>query len=181
MHYVICVKWLCYICDLTCKYCDLTYWYVWHDSWCQESWVSLICVTWLPSNVGYDWHTCATWNIPGDQTWFICLRDMTHSYVRHDDSFICMTWLIHMCDTTTDSYVWNDSPWLTHKSGMTPFKRATRLNHICDMKDASGPNAWNIKTQKTVTRGFRPNAIGKLVTRSLSWSQYGVATVSRID
>ena len=33
--------------------------------------------------------------------------DMTHSYVRHD-SFICVTWLIHVCDMT-HSYVWHDS------------------------------------------------------------------------
>jgi len=32
---------------------------------------------------------------------------MTHSYVWHD-SFICVTWLIHMCDVT-HSYVWHDS------------------------------------------------------------------------
>jgi len=33
--------------------------------------------------------------------------DMTHSYVWHD-SFIRVTWLIHMCDMT-HSYVWHDS------------------------------------------------------------------------
>ena len=33
--------------------------------------------------------------------------DMTHSYVWHD-SFICVTWLIHMCDMT-HSYVWHNS------------------------------------------------------------------------
>jgi len=32
---------------------------------------------------------------------------MPHSYVWHD-SFICVTWLIHMCDMT-HSYVWHDS------------------------------------------------------------------------
>jgi len=41
---------------------------------------------------------------------------MTHSYVWHD-SFICVTWLIHMCDMT-HSYVWHDSficvTWLIH-------------------------------------------------------------------
>ena len=43
--------------------------------------------------------------------------DMTHSYVRHD-SFICATWLIHMCDMT-HSYVRHD--W---------FIWVTRLIHI---------------------------------------------------
>ena len=40
-------------------------------------------------------------------TWLIHMCDMTHSYVWHD-SFICVTWLIHMCDMT-HSYVWHDS------------------------------------------------------------------------
>jgi len=40
-------------------------------------------------------------------TWLIHMCDMTHSYVWHD-SFICVTWPTHMCDMT-HSYVWNDS------------------------------------------------------------------------
>ena len=30
-------------------------------------------------------------------TWLIRMCDVTHSYVRHD-SFVCVTWLIRMCD-----------------------------------------------------------------------------------
>jgi len=52
-------------------------------------------------------------------TWLIHMCDMTHSYVCHD-SFICVTWLIHMCDMT-QSYVWHDS-----------FICVTWLIHICD-------------------------------------------------
>jgi len=40
-------------------------------------------------------------------TWLIHMCDRTHSYVWHD-SFIYVTWLIHMCDMT-HSYVWHDS------------------------------------------------------------------------
>jgi len=47
--------------------------------------------------------------------------DMTPSYVWHD-SFICVTWLIHMCDMTP-SYVWQDAliyvTWLMHTCDMT--------------------------------------------------------------
>ena len=46
--------------------------------------------------------------------------DMTHSYASHD-SFICVTWLIHMCHMT-HSYVRHDS-----------FICVTWLNHMCDM------------------------------------------------
>jgi len=54
-------------------------------------------------------------------TWLIHMCDMTHSYVWHD-SFICVTWRIHMYDMT-HSHVWNNSficaPWLTHMCDTT--------------------------------------------------------------
>jgi len=40
-------------------------------------------------------------------TWLIHMCDMTHSYVWHD-SFICVTWLIHISDMT-HPYGWHDS------------------------------------------------------------------------
>ena len=137
--------------------CDMTDSYVWHDWIIRVTWLiymrdmthvyawnSFICVTWLI-------HTC-------DMTHFTiklchlhrCLREtqktilivtqthesihfklepyihMTHFYAWN--SFICVTWLIHMCDMThlttklchltsswliymreTHSYVWHDS------------------------------------------------------------------------
>jgi len=69
---------------------------------------------------------------------------------RWRGSFICVTWLHHMCDMT-HSYVWLDSfirvacsflrvPWLIHMCDMThscvchdSFLRVTRLIHVCDM------------------------------------------------
>ena len=53
-------------------------------------------------------------------TWCIHMCDMTRSYVRHD-SFICATWLIYMCDMT-HSYVWRDS-----------FMCVTWRIHMCDV------------------------------------------------
>jgi len=54
-------------------------------------------------------------------TWLIHVCDMTHSYVWHD-SFICVIWLIHICDAT-HPYVWHDSSicvtWLIHMCDMT--------------------------------------------------------------
>jgi len=44
---------------------------------------------------------------------------MTHSHVWHD-SFICVTWLVHKCDTTY-SYMWYD-----------PFICATSRIHLCN-------------------------------------------------
>ena len=77
--------------------CDMTHWYVWHDSF--------LCVTWLihmcDMTHSYVWHDsfiCVTW--------LIHMCDMTHSYVWHDsficaayvwyDSFIYVTWLINV-------------------------------------------------------------------------------------
>ena len=87
---------------------------------------------------------------------------MTHSYVWHDsfirvtwlihmcdiadslhDSFICVTWLIHMCDMT-HSYVWHDSficvTWLIRMCDMThscvwhdSFICLTCIMHMCDL------------------------------------------------
>ena len=67
---------------------------------------------------------------------------MTHSHVWHD-SFICATWLIHMCDMT-HSHVWHDSftcgTWLIHVCDMIhsrvrhdSFICVTWLVHVCDM------------------------------------------------
>jgi len=54
-------------------------------------------------------------------TWLIHMCDRTHLYVWQD-SFICVTWLIHMYDIymcdRTHSYVWHDS-----------FINVTRLVH----------------------------------------------------
>jgi len=66
--------------------CDMTHWYVWHDS--------LICVTWLiHMTLWHVWHDpliCVTWLI------HIC--DMTHSHTRHD-SFMNVIQLIYICVT----------------------------------------------------------------------------------
>jgi len=53
-------------------------------------------------------------------TWLIHMCDMTHSYVCHD-SFMCVQWLIHMC-AMTHSYVCHDS-----------FICVTWLIHMCDI------------------------------------------------
>jgi len=72
---------------------------------------------------------------------------MTHLYVWHD-SFICVTWLIHMCDMT-HSYVWHDS-FISQEFELVPPRAAPShtkapppppeqlvisylRSHICDM------------------------------------------------
>jgi len=69
------------------------------------------------SEIAHVVHECVTFICV---TWLIHICDMTHSYVWHD-SFICVTWLIHMCDMTY-SYVWHDS-----------FICVTCHIHMCDM------------------------------------------------
>jgi len=65
-------------------------------------------------------------------TWFIHVCNMTRLYVWHA-SFICVTWLVHMCNMT-HSYVRHDSftcvTWLLHVRDMTPqYERPVSL--IC--------------------------------------------------
>jgi len=52
-------------------------------------------------------------------TWLIHLCDTTHSSVWHDSTF-CVTWLIYLCDMPHSS-LWHDS-----------FISVTWLNHLCD-------------------------------------------------
>jgi len=65
-------------------------------------------------------HPCVRHDSFISVTWLIHMRDMKHSYAWHD-SFIRVTWLIHMwvvscihmCDVT-DSYVSDMIPHVTH-------------------------------------------------------------------
>jgi len=70
-------------------------------------------------------------------TWPIHMRDMTHSCVWHDSS-ICVTWLIFMRDMT-HSYVWHDSyicvTWLMFMRDMT---------HSCVCHDSFVSVTWHI-------------------------------------
>jgi len=64
---------------------------------------------------------------------------MTRSYVWHD-SFICVTWLVHMCDMTR-SYVWHDSficvTWLIHVThSRNPL--ITRVPWLCWISHVAG-------------------------------------------
>jgi len=87
--------------------------YVWHDV--------LLCVTWLIHMCDITHHmNDVIWTISHGQNHGSCHRyeccdliwmmwSKNDSYVWHD-SFICVTWLIHMCDMT-HSYVWHDSSY----------------------------------------------------------------------
>jgi len=83
-------------------------------------------------------HKCVCGNTGSYMYCVITLIHMTHSYVTHlymwHDSFICVTWLIHMCDMT-HSYVWHVTHlYMWHDS----FICVTWLIHMCDM--------WRIPT-----------------------------------
>jgi len=82
----------------SCHTCACVMWHVWmsHVIHMNES------VTHMYES--YMWHVSFICYIRRDSfiyvTWLIHLRDMTHSYMWHDSSSIYATWLIHMCNMT---------------------------------------------------------------------------------
>ena len=99
--------------------CDMTHWYLWHDSLMSVSWLIDTC----DMTHSYMWHDSfiyVTWLIHKCvMTRVMCVTslmhtcDMTHLHLRHDwltlvtavtyvwhDSFIYVSWLIHIRDMT---------------------------------------------------------------------------------
>jgi len=100
--------------------------YVWHeghDSICW-TWLILVNMTHSICMMHYDEGMFIC------VTWLVHMCDMTRSYVWHD-SIICVTWLVHMCHMTR-SYVWHDSficvTWLVHMCDMTRFLEHDAFN-----------------------------------------------------
>ena len=144
--------------------CDMTHWYVWHDSLTLSAspWTSdvtdyaMVSMTFL-----YVWHDsfmCVTC--------LIHMCDMTHSYVWHD-SFTCVTWLIHMSDITHPRslpVLGLVLSWNTH--GIYDlFTRVTWLIHTCDMThpymwhdsficDVTHPHDWHDSIKFDVNRWY---------------------------
>jgi len=82
--------------------CDVIHWRL-HVTWfIHKCDIYVMSCLWIHSAKGCtnSWRYC--WQLVM-QWWCMCdmihLSDMTHSYVWHD-SFICVTWRIHMCDMT---------------------------------------------------------------------------------
>jgi len=148
--------WITRTCVMAWLMCDMTHLHVWRDSF---TWLVHMCdMTHLHEQpVGESvgavwWHdSCGTCHT----RCLVC--DMTHSHVWHD-SFMCVTWLIHMCDMThlhdtftcvtwlihvcdmTHSHVWHVThddlyvTWLIQSHGWhDSFMCVTWLIHMCDM------------------------------------------------
>jgi len=138
--------------DSDLQVCGITDFDVWRAMTHSSVWHDLFMyVTWL-IHLWHDWfmpHRCdvALSHECHDRFMYVTLThsyvcDITHSYVWHD-SFICVTWRIHMCDMA-HSYVRHEScicvTWLIHMRDMThsyvwhdSFIRVTWLIHMCDM------------------------------------------------
>jgi len=124
-------SWHTYECDV------IVHIWISHDLRMNVSCASFTCATWFIHS--YMSFTCATWFI---YMWHIHTCVMTYSYVHNDvcelcvkwlyicdiyvhlshvrhDSFICdtfirMSWLIHMCTMTYASYALNDYIYVTY-------------------------------------------------------------------
>jgi len=115
----ICVTWLVRMCDTThmcmiwlhgsVDWCNersiryMTHSYVWHDSFKCVTLLIYMCDM-TQSCVSHDMchgtHTSLMVSSDPLDTWLIYMCYITHSYVWHD-SFICVKWLIHMCDNVS--------------------------------------------------------------------------------
>jgi len=112
------VIYICLIC-VTCIILILYVWYtsvsyVWHAS--SSCYMCDIHLFHMFASFPYVWHASSSF----------CLCDihhMHHSNVGHD-SFICATWLIHMCDMT-DSHVRHDT--FIHKAWLIPMWDTTDI------------------------------------------------------
>jgi len=107
---------------------------MWHDSfiWGRggsvgESW------WWGCDPLKGVWHSYVTWLIHMRQeaiTHYMTLSVVTWLVHTWHDSFMCVTWLIHMCDMT-HSYVWHDSficvTWLIHTWHDSCIRDMTRV------------------------------------------------------
>jgi len=132
LHYVwhdsctLCVTWLMYImCDMTHLH------YVWHDSctlcvtWLMYiMYVVFICVTWLMyiSCMYVEWVMSHIWitSVQESHVLVIHMCDMTHVY----QSFICVTWLIPMCNMIC-------ATWLIPMFGVTHSHTTDHLRWEC--------------------------------------------------
>jgi len=135
--------------SVTRRYSRLRHPYMWHgpDLSVSATWLNKggsasrkYSLLWHDASIWGTWHkrlgqTSGARAVLRKHVWhntFICVTwldhmcIMTHSYVWYD-SFICVTWLIHMC-AMTHSYVCHDAfpsvTWLIHIC-------ATWLNHTC--------------------------------------------------
>jgi len=84
--------------------CDMTFLNEWRDVFKRVTWLYISCGTHRSLHVPHSivWHDSFIY-----VTRLLHMCETTHLYVWHD-SFICVTWLIHMC-AMTHSYAWHDS------------------------------------------------------------------------
>ena len=100
--------------------------HVWHDSCThmlnEETYVTPLhpcsrSYTWDSLFVVHVWHDSSIHMFNGETQLHPCTHAHIHMCDTLCDSFMCVTWLIHVCDMT-HSYVWHDSficvTWLIH-------------------------------------------------------------------
>jgi len=133
-HLFLRVTWFVHMCGMTCSCvwhdlhvcvislnhtCGMTYSYIWNDSFiCDmthspENFAQLACLM----------HTCDETH---SNVWYGCMRAFCANHATHlcveYDTFLSVTWRIHMCDMT-HSCVWNEAflyvTWPIHMFDMT--------------------------------------------------------------
>jgi len=149
------VTWLIDICDMThwwvchdslilvtwlIHICDMTHSYMWPDSFISVSW--LVSCVWHHSCIRVTWliYICDMTDWPWSQQSHMC--DMTHSYMCHDSS-IYVIWPMsyawrHGFRQQSVSHIWTNHAthmWTRHATNITtvPDSNQSYLWQICDM------------------------------------------------
>jgi len=135
---------------------------------------------WVMSHINESCHTYE-W-VKLCVTWLIYIHNLTHSYVWHD-SFICVAWLIHMCDmthlcVTCLIYTHNN---ITH-SLQDHFVRVAR--HTIQSIILTKPPLWWCVTcvtwliERDMTHSLQENfggvATGNLILPNDSWIKFKI-------
>jgi len=132
---------------------DMTHSYVWHDSFTYMTWLIYI----YDMTHSHVWHDSSLimWDVTKANVWHVLLASWLCAQAVWHDSFILVTWLIHMCDMTP-SYEWHASficvTWLIHISDVThsyvwhdSFVCVLWPNHICNVTLSSVCRDWFIR------------------------------------
>jgi len=131
--------------------CDMTHWYVWHDSPIREkhfSCLGRLCRTMCD---WYVWHDTLIRDMAHGHVWYGSLICVTWRIDMWHDLLICVTWLTHAWDALLYHYEWVMShTWLSH------------VTHINDSCHVSMCHVTEISNKFRPAKSWRSTSLASL-------------------